>query len=238
MGEGQQNLRRALEDEGLSPEEVGAYLREKDRDPLERARRAGVPQLYLGRYFGDLKEDERRDAIAAARRWAEAFEPRRRAWKPEVPRGIYLWASGDGSPDTGFGTGKTAIAAAAAQHLLGQGCSVRWVKVARQMTNLNLPFAHPMYAKAAARLGEPREGEVIVLDDIDKLPPTERNIQPLFALLSDCAEEEIPLLITANRNPDDLAEDWGRRFGDASASRIIGHCLDVEVPGRDRRLDR
>lgn len=114
---------------------------------------------------------------------------------------------------------------------------VRWLDCSRLLTDLNLPFGNPQYEQAAAKLSRPIPGEVIVLDDIDKLPATDRNIQPVFTLVNDCVGERTPLIITANRDLDSLAKDFGRRFGEAIASRLVGHCLDVEVSGRDRRVD-
>lgn len=278
MADRRDTYRQALEAEGASAEEIAETLAEVEaeatgRDPHARARRAGVPPLYLGVGFDDIELDDRREAIMVARNWSVATVPRqgpsevekrRESRQPPpltgrtpedrhaelleriargdrstpIPCGLYLWSAGDASDDlTGFGTGKTRIAAAAAQHLLAAGLRVRWLDVVRLMTDLNLSYRHPMYERAAHRLREPAPGEVVVLDDIDKQPPTDRNIQPIFALVNGCVNGETPLLITANRSPDDLQDDWGDRFGHAAASRIIGHCLDVEVRGRDRRLD-
>lgn len=271
MADKRENYRRALAAEGATPEEIAETLaeveaEENDRGPDGRARRAGVPPLYLGVGFEDIEMDDRREAIMAARNWAVAITTeeegdlaeRQQArdpinlqpgllqrlaagdFSPPIPRGLYLWSDGvDGAEDlTGFGTGKTRIAAAVAQYILATGkLRVRWLDIVRAMTDLNLPFSHPTYGRAADRLRAPKEGEVVVLDDIDKQPPTERNVQPIFALVNDCVNGQVPLLITANRHPDDLQADWGERFGHAAASRIIGHCLDIEVAGRDRRLD-
>lgn len=227
-------FRAALEADGATPEEIDETLAELDaerdgKDPHARARRAGIPPLYLGVSFEDIEADPlRAPAIANARIWAKGGS-----------RGLYLWSEGDATDDlTGFGSGKTRIAAAAAQHIVDLGSQrVRWLDVVRLMTDLNLSFKNPMYEQAAEKLRRPSPGDVVILDDIDKIPPTDRNIQPVYALVNDCVIGEVPLLITANRHPDDLQADWGDRFGHAAASRIIGHCFDVEVRGRDRRLD-
>lgn len=282
MANKRENTRLALEAEGATAEEIAEALAEIEaeedgRDPNARARRSGVPPLYLGANFDglDLDEDDRNTAIMAARNWAvfvagvdpddelskkrgrlPAKMTRPRGGAPSgssatllerlafgdlsgtIPKGLYLWSAEGDEDESGFGTGKTRIAAAVVQHVLRAGTlRVRWIDVVRSMTDLNLPFSHPVYAKAATRLGAPARGELVVLDDIDKQPPTDRNVQPIFALVNDCVNGEVPLLITANRSIDDLLEDWGDRFGVAVASRIIGHCLDVEVRGRDRRLD-
>lgn len=228
-----ENHRRALEAEGLTAEEIAQHLAEldeaeDDRSPHARARRAGIPPLYLGVGFEDIEADEgRAKAILTARNWA----------KGKTARGLYLWSAGGDEDNTGFGVGKTRIAAAAAQAVLKTGqLNVRWLDVVRLMTDLNLPFGHPTYSQAADNLRRPAAGEVVVLDDIDKQPPTDRNIQPIFALVNDAVNGKVPTIITANRDLDSLASDYGDRFGHALASRLVGHCIDVEVRGPDRRL--
>lgn len=226
-----ENIRRALEAEGASREEIVYALAELDApDPLDRARAAGIPALYRGVSWESITEDEesRGEAIDAARRFAagEASES-----------GLYLWSDGEEAGEA-YGVGKTRIAAAAASEILSGGSrSVRWLDVVQLMTDLNLPFKNPLYERAAAKLQPPGPREAVVLDDVDKLPPTDRNIQPIFALVNGCVQEEAPLIITANRSLDDLSRDFGDRFGRAMASRLVGHCLDVEVVGRDRRLE-
>lgn len=236
------NIRRALEGEGADEAEIESILEElmveeDGGDPLARARKAGIPGLYLDVPWDEIEPDGRKQAILRAKEWARAAEGGRRDVAEQTPAGLYLWSEGDRDEDvTGFGTGKTWIAAAAAHHLLAHGVNVRWLTVTRLMTDLNLSYKNPQHEVASRRVREPRPGEAIVLDDIDKQPPTDRNIQPIYALVNDCVNNAVPLLITANRHADDLQADWGDRFGHAAASRVIGHCLDVEVRGRDRRL--
>ncbi|MGH2938287.1 MAG: ATP-binding protein [Solirubrobacterales bacterium] len=226
MSKKSDNIKAALLAEGASFDEVrSALLDLEEPDDLDtRAATAGIPALYRGATWETIAEDEetREDAIAAAKDWAEG--------KLDA-RGLYIWSDG-------FGNGKTQIAAAAIHQILeGRGAPVRWLECVRLLTDLNLPFGNPIYAKAAAKLQRPEPREVVVLDDIDKMPITDRNVQPIFALVNDCVGEESPLIITANRDLDSLADDFGRRFGRALASRLVGHCLDVEVSGRDRRLE-
>ncbi|HEV2790409.1 MAG TPA: ATP-binding protein [Solirubrobacterales bacterium] len=248
--------------------EALAEVEAEGLDLESRARHANVPALYLGVGFDDIELDDRKTAVMAARNWSVAITTeqdegddlaaRRKSreqptlepgllaclakgdFSTPIPRGIYLWSDGADAGDdiTGYGTGKTRIAAAVAQYVLASGkLKVRWVDIVRAMTDLNLPFRNPTYARAADRLRPPGDCELVILDDIDKQPPTERNIQPIFALVNDCVNSQTPLLITANRHPDDLRQDWGDRFGHAASSRLMAHCLDIEVTGRDRRYD-
>lgn len=228
------NIRSALEAEGWSDEEVEAALEEHRQelsgDPDVPAKMAGIPARYRRVTWEGVEEDEvRKEAIVAARHWAEGTA---------TARGLYLWSAADGEVEgDAYGVGKTRIAAAAALEILGRGRPLRWLDCARLMNDLNLSFKNPQYERAAAKLRAPSPLEVVVLDDIDKMPVTDRNVAPIFTLVNDCVNEETPLIITANRNLDSLAADFGSRFGEAIASRLVGHSLDIEVGGRDRRID-
>lgn len=209
----------------MPPEEIERIVADHDAggDLSARAAGAGLPAIYRELTWESIEREEANDeAIAAGREWAEG--------KADAA-GLFLWGES-------YGVGKTMIAAAAVLQILrDRPRPVRWLDCSRLLTDLNLPFGNPQYEKAAAKLSRPAAGEVIVLDDIDKLPTTDRNIQPIFTLVNDCVGERTPLIITANRHLDALADDFGRRFGRAIASRLVGHCLDVEVAGRDRRVD-
>jgi DNA replication protein DnaC len=226
MSRKRENIRAALVAEGAPIDEINAVLAELDdeRPSVERrAAAAGVPAIYRSVDWASVEKEEANDeAVFAGRRWASGTAP---------TNGLYLWGRD-------YGVGKTYIAAAIVNEILANGRRpVRWLDCSRLLTDLNLPFGNPVYAKAAAKLAKPTPRELIVLDDIDKLPATDRNIQPVFALVNDCVGEETALIITANRDLDSLARDFGARFGGALASRLVGHCLDVEVAGRDRRLE-
>lgn len=219
------NLRAALKQDGWSDEEIQEALQQESGqrlDPDARGRAAGVPRRYRGVTWKSIEEDAaRREAIDSARGWATGTS---------ADRGLYLWSRG-------YGNGKTLIAAAAVHQIFAAGPRpVRWLDVVGLMTDLNLPFNNPQYQRASAKLHPPAPREAVILDDIDKIPATDRNIQPIFRLVNDCVNEEVPLIITANRNLNSLAQDFGARFGAALASRLTGHCLDVEVSGRDRRV--
>lgn len=218
------NLRRALEAEGLSEEEISEALEMHDDEgtPADRARAVGIPAAYCGVPFDAVEEDGNGEAIVATRAWANGRG---------ITEGLFLWSEG-------YGNSKTMLASIAAQVAMAErNLTIRWLDVARLMTDLNLSFNNPQYERAADRLQAPGRGECIVLDDLDKIPATDRNIQPIYVLINDVVNAKAPLILTANRHLDDLARDFGDRFGKALASRLVGHCLDVEVSGRDRRVE-
>lgn len=193
--------------------------RERQRERVEkRLGRSGIPRKWRSAVFESIEDDApRREAIGAAMEWGLGER-----------RGLLLHGP--------VGRGKTAIAAAAAVARL-QIQAVRWIGVADLLLTLSLPFDAPERAKAlrALQIGDRRVA--LVLDDLDKAKPTDHALAPLFVAVNEWVEAEQPLLVTLNRTLDELAADFGDRFGEPIASRLAEHCKLVEVGGRDRRIE-
>lgn len=189
---------------------------------VERRRAAsGMPVKWQRQTFGQLDDDpDRSRAIELAAAWSLGDLP-----------GVVLW--GD------VGRGKTAVAAAAANGILSLR-RLRWVAVSELLHALRMGFDAPEY-KRAVRLLDPGRGgaglAALVLDDLDKLKPTEHAVAPLYTAINGWIEAEAPLLVTLNRSLDELADWMPDTFGEAIASRLAGYCKVREVRGRDRRLD-
>jgi DNA replication protein DnaC len=192
--------------------------REREEMVARRLAAAGIPPKWRAQAFDGLDDDApRRRALLRAGEWARG----------ELP-GLVLWGP--------VGRGKTAIAAAAA-HLRVQRSAVRWLPVAELLLDLRMPFDSPEYARAVRKLDAMKGRAALVLDDLDKLKPTEHAVQPLYVAVNAWIEAELPLLVTLNRDLDELMEWLPDTFGEALASRLSGYCATVEVAGRDRRIE-
>lgn len=183
----------------------------------ERRRAAGIPPKWAVQTFVGLDEDTPRlRALARAREWARG----------EID-GLVLWGP--------VGRGKTAIAAAAANERMAVS-PVRWLPVAELLMDLSGPFGSPTRERAVARLDASRGKAALVLDDLDKLKPTEHATQPLYVAVNAWIEAELPLLVTLNRDLDELASWLPETFAEALSSRLAGYCKVQQVGGDDRRL--
>lgn len=194
--------------------EAQAVLVETIRRRLDSS---GVPERWRAVTVDRLDRDaERAAALDAAHEWG--IGQRR--------RGVLLYG--------GVGRGKTVIAAAAAVERCALG-TVRWLSVAELLLKLRMPFGSPDHERALRAL-DTRGRPALVLDDLDKLKPTEHALQPVYVAVNGWIEAGLPLLVTLNRSIDELAEWAGETFGSALASRLAGYCDIIEVRGRDRRL--
>jgi DNA replication protein DnaC len=141
------------------------------------------------------------------------------------------WAKGEttGLCLTGpVGVGKTCLAAWAAEKRL-QNYAVRWVSVSRLMTQLRSGFGSEMKARAdqiVAGTG------AIVLDDLDKVNPTDYGREVILAAIEGRYQAGSSLLVTTNRELSELKE----MLGAPVASRLAEYCEVLRMVGEDRRL--
>lgn len=177
----------------------------------KRIRDSQLPNAMRGMRW-DILDDrgDRTKAIEAAQAWSTAIKP----------RGLCLFG------DTG--AGKTRIAATATWARL-QRFPVRWVSVPVLMAQVGAGFGDEGRAEAVATIAG---SGPLVLDDLDKVNPSEWSKQQLFAAIDARIAADSPLLITTNLPPSQL----GERFGQPIVSRIVGACDVVSLHGEDRRL--
>lgn len=176
----------------------------------ERLSLSNLPKALHSFYFNEMIPDEgRKYVVDQVRKWTEI----------ERPGGMCLWGA--------VGTGKTRLAATAAWSRL-QRWDVRWVSMPVLIAQLGAAFNDKARKDAISVLSG--KG-ALILDDLDKINPSEWAINQVFAAIDTRLQAGAALLITTNLPPDQI----GDKFGDAVMSRVAG--LDVyELPGRDNRL--
>ncbi len=131
------------------------------------------------------------------------------------------------------GVGKTWIAAAAA-----------WARL--ELAPLHWFSTPLLFARLGTGLGTPQRDEALevlsgttalVMDDLDKVRPTEYAAEQVFLAIDNHINEGAALLVTTNLTLSALAEKFPEPFGEAIASRLAGHCETFALEGVDRRLE-
>lgn len=195
-----------------------------------RGRSAGIPPKWQGLSWDDLDREEsqaRARAVNALHQWATT--------RPPLPDRFAEPVGGLGVLLVGpVGIGKTRMAATAAQHRLALG-AVRWVSVARMMQTLGRGFGDPDREKVLRTLET--ADAALVLDDLDKVKPSDHQLAPVFAAVDRWVDHQLPLLVTCNKTLEELERDFGERYGPPLASRLAEHCEVYEIRGRDRRVE-
>lgn len=198
-------------------DECLACLEANERDKalqrvlLERRSRCGLPANLRG---------EQLVALPAKRGQLAAIRAARQ------------WAIGEGSPGLMLlgptGVGKTQIAAAACwTRLTVSPCT--YASAARVMAQLGASFGDDARTRATRVFSG---SGALVLDDLDKVRPTDFGREQLFAAVDAREQAGSPLLVTTNLTPAQI----GERYGDALMSRLVGYCRAVKVEGEDWRI--
>lgn len=175
-----------------------------------RARSSGLPGVLVDIRFSNLERTEENGAaIGKAEDWG---------------RGAL-----DGLVITGpVGVGKTWTAAAAANLYLDRR-PMRWFSVARMLAQAKAGFRTTAKDEVNAVLLD--ASMALVLDDIDKVNPTDFARDVLFQAIDERVNNRTPLLVTTNMRYPEIEETYGEPI----ASRLAGYCEGVRMEGKDRR---
>lgn len=153
---------------------------------------------------------------------------------PDAIAAVWGWARGHnrGLLLTGpIGVGKTTAAAAACRSMLEARACV-WTSAPLLFARLGSGMGTPTHARAVELL---TATGALILDDLDKVRPTEYGAEQVFVAVDGRVTAGAPLLVTTNLGLDELAARWPEPFGEAIASRLAGYSSIVHLDGPDLR---
>jgi DNA replication protein DnaC len=180
---------------------------------------SGMGERLLQRTFRSFiaNTPDRKKIVAVAQKYARDFDQ-------HLPKRGTLIAGRNGLFLTGTkGTGKTHIAAAIANHLLGNGRPVIC------MTERNL-FAQIQKTYSWSNDNGMSEADVrgvyesvalLIIDDLGKEKPSEWTLATLYAIIDGRYDKGMPLIITSNYDPQNLVRRLTPKDGDKSTADSI-----------------
>ena len=131
-----------------------------------------------------------------------------------------------------YGTGKTHLLAAIANHLRAEGKPCLFASVVTLFDAMQDRIQQNQDYHALIKQGV--QTPLLLLDDLDKLKPSEFREEVLYKLINGRNNAGRPLAISSNSTPDEL-QRW---IGKAGRSRLMQDLIPVQMNGPDYRLER
>jgi DNA replication protein DnaC len=184
--------------------------------------RTAVTYTWVGRAWADPKLAAKTFATFRRERQLTAWEMAQTfARSPEGTLAFY------GS----FGTGKTHLLAAIANAVTATGRICRFVSAVSLFDAIGERIGqgedyHDLLHRAIA-------APLLLLDDLDKLKPSEFREETLYKILNGRSSAGLPLALSSNNAPDELV----RWIGGAGCSRLMAGLIPVPMFGSDYRLE-
>ncbi len=135
----------------------------------------------------------------------------------------------------GYGCGKTHLAAAIANHRIGQGQSVLFIVVPDLLDYLRAAYAPTSTITYDERLENIREAPLLILDDLGAQNSTPWAQEKLFQILNHRYNGRLPTVITSNLRLEDLDPRVCSRLVDPDLSQVYEMVVpDFRSAGPER----
>lgn len=128
----------------------------------------------------------------------------------------------------GVGTGKTHLAAAIANYLVGKGIPALFATFGEHLESIKEEFD---YTDRREYLSKMKNTPMLIIDDLGQENSTDWSRQILFDVFNYRYEHKYPMVITTNLEDKMLRE----HLGEALFSRACEVCSMVKTSGRDHR---
>lgn len=210
-------LNRTISDVGCSIEWYKGCMITADNIVTNVRNRSELGEKFRYRTFDSFDSSRNHQAYDSAKQYANGFDDIRRKEKNSM---IFFGSTG---------TGKTHLAAAIANQVINEkhypvmfGTFIEYLDRIRSEFN----------DSAERSKHEMKNLPLLVIDDLGKEKQTAWSDQTLFEIINYRYEHRLPVLITTNLSPDELA----RRYDKAVISRLHEMCIYVSMIGKDHRV--
>ena len=185
-------------------------------DKVKRYRQTGFPESEMSTWNFAADDGTNPKMTAAMQNYVQHFAEFRSKGK-----GLLLF--GD------VGTGKTFLAACAANALIDKGVPALVTNFARIANTLQ-----GMFEGRQAYLDSLNNFPLLVLDDLSTERQTEYMLEIVFNVIDARYRARLPLIVTTNLTREELMNPADIRYK-RIFSRLFEMCTPIEVAGKDRR---
>lgn len=185
-------------------------------EKVKRYRQAGFPESEMASWNFAADDGTNPKMITAMQNYVQHFEEFRKQGK-----GLLLF--GD------VGTGKTFLAACAANALIDRGVPALVTNFARIANTLQ-----GMFDGRQEYLDSLNNFPLLVLDDLSAERQTEYMLEIVFNVIDARYRAKLPLIVTTNLTREELMNPADVRYK-RIFSRLFEMCTPIEVAGADRR---
>lgn len=202
-------------------ERKAAEEMKKKKEANEKRRQAAFGSVNSKRFSFTFENDDGQNRAVSEqlKLYCDNFKKYRKDGS-----GLMIYSSSNGG-------GKTFLACAIANRLIDEGYTVRVSDMLELRDEL-------FKGDKRAFLLELRRNDLVIIDDIGTESANANTLEAEYRIINDLTENYIPLVVTTNYTPKELAESNDRdkrRIFD----RILGVCVPVRVDppnGRSRRI--
>ena len=185
-------------------------------DKVQRYRSVGFPESEMAKWTFAADDGTNPKMVNAMQNYVQHFDQFKKQGK-----GLLLFGS--------VGTGKTFLAACAANALIDRGVPAMVTNFARIANTLQ-----GMFEGRQEYLDSFNKFPLLVLDDLSAERQTEYMLEIVFNIIDARYRAKLPLIVTTNLTREELQNPTDIRY-QRIFSRLFEMCTPIEVVGIDRR---
>lgn len=212
-------------------------------------RNSGIKGRWVNQTFDSFQlDDNNRSAFEKVKRYADSFSsdmlPEVRDERHIIPpkkerNGLFITGS--------YGTGKTHLAAALANQLIGQGIPVICMTMVDLLSRIRESFDRRDRFSEEEILRTYVSCPLLVIDDLGSEQPTEWGINQIFRIINARYEAYMPIVITTNYSGGELVERmtleergrgtlYDKKTAEKTLDRLQGVCIGINMEWPSWRL--
>lgn len=193
--------------------QIAAENKRRELEEIQRlVLKSGMGRRFKSRTFEAFQAPAVDNRIAVEmQKFADSFNT-------ESKTGFWLWSAQPGN-------GKTHLASAAALRIMENRIPVIFISSERIFEAIRSKYSDSCQREQCDRIedfySQMETVPLLIIDDLGKERVTDFMLERLYSLINSRYEDYLPVGITSNLNPSELANHFGRMYGGAIVDRLV-----------------